>query len=384
MNGGAVRQVNRIGLGLGAVLLAALLWAVADYGWRKAGLLGLGTLLGITLYHASFGFSGAYRRFIVERDMSGVAAQLVMLAIAIVLFAPFLAEGEIAGRRVVGAVAPVGVGMAFGAFLFGVGMQLAGGCASGTLFVAGSGNGRMVVVLVMFCIGAFIGSLHLGWWNDLPRTRAISLGKEWGWPTAVAVQLGVLAAIYLALRSIGGRVDRRFWSADLDPRRWWQGPWPLIVGGVLLALLSFAVLWVAGHPWSVTWGYTLWGAKAAVQVGWDPTTSAFWQGRFQSGALARPILDDTVSIMNIGILLGAMIAASLGGRFGLRLNLSGRDVITAMIGGLMLGYGARLAYGCNIGAFFSGVASSSLHGWVWIIAAAVGNVLGARLTALRR
>ena len=51
----------------------------------------------------------------------------------------------------------------------------------------------------------------------------------------------------------------------------------------------------------------------------------------------------------------------------------------SVLGGLMLGYGARLAYGCNIGAFFSGVASTSLHGWVWILFAVIGNVVGVRL-----
>ena len=42
----------------------------------------------------------------------------------------------------------------------------------------------------------------------------------------------------------------------------------------------------------------------------------------------------------------------------------------------MLGYGARLAYGCNIGAYFSGIASGSLHGWLWLVAAFAGNWLG--------
>jgi len=47
-----------------------------------------------------------------------------------------------------------------------------------------------------------------------------------------------------------------------------------------------------------------------------------------------------------------------------------------VIGGLLLGYGSRIAFGCNIGAFFSGVASTSLHGWVWIAAAIPGTVVG--------
>ena len=55
--------------------------------------------------------------------------------------------------------------------------------------------------------------------------------------------------------------------------------------------------------------------------------------------------------------------------------------LIGVLGGLMLGYGARLAYGCNIGAFFSGVASGSLHGWVWVFAAVVGNVIGTGIYA---
>jgi len=51
----------------------------------------------------------------------------------------------------------------------------------------------------------------------------------------------------------------------------------------------------------------------------------------------------------------------------------------ALIGGLLMGYGARLAYGCNIGAYFSGIASSSLHGWLWLVAAFLGSILGTRL-----
>jgi uncharacterized membrane protein YedE/YeeE len=51
----------------------------------------------------------------------------------------------------------------------------------------------------------------------------------------------------------------------------------------------------------------------------------------------------------------------------------------AVLGGLLLGYGARIAYGCNIGAYFSGIASGSLHGWLWLVAAFIGNIAGTRL-----
>ena len=44
-----------------------------------------------------------------------------------------------------------------------------------------------------------------------------------------------------------------------------------------------------------------------------------------------------------------------------------------------MGYGARIAFGCNIGAFFSGIISTSLHGWLWIALALPGTWLGVKL-----
>jgi len=84
-------------------------------------------------------------------------------------------------------------------------------------------------------------------------------------------------------------------------------------------------------------------------------------------------------VMNIGIILGAVLASGLAGRFGTTVRIPLRSLVAAALGGLLMGYGARIAYGCNIGAFFSGVASTSLHGWLWIAAALVGTSLGIRL-----
>jgi len=87
-------------------------------------------------------------------------------------------------------------------------------------------------------------------------------------------------------------------------------------------------------------------------------------------------------VTNVGILLGALAAASLAGRVAPSVRIPPGSLTAAVIGGLTLGYGARLAYGCNIGAFFSGVASGSLHGWVWIGMAVLGTMVGVRLRPL--
>jgi uncharacterized membrane protein YedE/YeeE len=105
----------------------------------------------------------------------------------------------------------------------------------------------------------------------------------------------------------------------------------------------------------------------------------FWQGAANAKALAAPVWQDITSVMDIGIVLGALLAAGLAGRFAPNLRIPTRSLVAAVIGGLLLGYGSRLAYGCNIGAYFSGIASGSLHGWLWLVAAFIGNGVGVRL-----
>ncbi len=365
---------------LAGVVAVVLFANILEFGLAKGLLFLIGIGLGVALYHAAFGFTGAYRRALTTGDVSGITAQAVMLGAATVLFAPVLAAGEVFGHGVGGAVAPVSVSMATGALLFGIGMQLGGGCASGTLFTTGGGDLRMAVVLVFFCIGCFWASLDLGWWTTLPGIGPVSLADRLGTVGAVALQLAVLAGIVVGLRALGGHHDRPlWWGAKFRWRMLACGPWPLLAAAGALVALNFATLLVAGHPWSVTWGFTLWAAKAAVAFGWDPTSSRFWVGGFQEASLYRPVLADTTSVMNIGIVLGAFAAGSLAGKIRPVPRIAPVSLITAIVGGLLLGYGARLAYGCNIGAFFSGVASTSLHGWVWIVAAIIGNVIGLRL-----
>lgn len=357
-----------------ALAAPALAWLMGD-GWRMRVLLLLGMALGAVLYQTAFGFTTHYREFMLRRDTRGLRAQILMLALATLLFAPVLAAGSAFGYSMSGAVAPLGVQVVAGAFLFGLGMQLAGGCGSGALYTAGGGSARMLIVLFFFIAGSFWASLHMSWWERLPSHGEAVLGDLIGWTGAVALQLGVLAAIWLSLRRLAPSRPGRSSQPDGVP----AGKHALLIGAILLAVLAFLVLLVAGHPWSITWAFALWGAKAALRLGWQPEESAFWNGDFQHRALESSIFEDVTSVTDIGIILGALAAAGVGGKFRPRISLSAASLAAAVIGGVAMGYGARIAYGCNIGAFFSGVASTSLHGWVWIVAALGGTAIGVRL-----
>ena len=354
---------------------------------KLAALLAVGGLAGLALHHALFGFAASTRRLLIERRGAGVRAQLLMLAAASLAFVPLLAQGSAFGQGLAGALAPVGVSVALGAFLFGVGMQLGGGCASGTLTGAGGGSLRMAITLGAFIAGSVIGTAHLPWWLDQPSLAALSIPQTLGWPAGLALQLaalGLLAlgAIALERRRHGGH-EPLVWGAGTDWRRHLlRGGWPLAWGALALALLNLATLLIAGHPWSVTWGFALWGASLADALGFGIADWTFWQWPRPARALAAGVTHDTVSVMNAGLILGALLGAALAGRFAPRRRLGAGAVASAVIGGLLLGYGARLAFGCNIGAFFSGIASGSAHGWLWLLAALPGAALGARLRPL--
>jgi uncharacterized protein len=377
----AFRQQPHVALA-GGVLLGLGALALGSESWRLGALLVIGALLGVSLYHAAFGFTSAYRRAIVERDVAGVLAQLVMFGLAMLLFAPLLMVGEVFGQRVGGAVAPASVQVAIGSALFGLGMQLGGGCGSGTLYTVGGGSVRMVVTLLAFCAGAFVGSLDMARYADLPSLGAVSLAAELGLAGALVLQFGVLALVWLGLRAWAkGRPQCPLWQR-LTWDRLLRGPWPLLFAAAMLAGLNALTLVIAGHPWTVTWAFTLWGAKAATAFGWDPSTSSFWSGGFPGAALEHSILRDNISIMDLGIIAGALTAAGLAGRFAPSWRVPWRSLLAAILGGLLMGYGARLAFGCNIGAFFSGIASFSLHGWLWIVFALLGTWIGIKLRPL--
>jgi len=364
-------------------LMIGTVGAYQIVGLNQALLFLIGGALGMTLYHASFGFTSSWRVFIKERRGRGLRAQMIMLALAVLLFFPALGAGELFGNPVKGNVNPVSMSVMIGAFIFGIGMQLGGGCASGTLYTVGGGSARMLVTLLFFCIGSVIATSHLDWWFALPHLEPISLVESLGVIPGLLLSFIIFAIIAAATVYFE---KKRHGSLEIEPsskhqgwKRFIRGPWPLIWGGIILTLLNFATLALAGRPWGVTSALAVWGAKGASLVGIDVASWDYWQQAGNAKALANSLWYDITSMMNFGIMLGALLAASLAGKFAPNFNIPKRSLIAAVLGGIMLGYGARLAYGCNIGAYFSGIASGSLHGWLWLVFAFIGNGIGVKL-----
>ena len=385
-------QRGHLILSLGALIGVGAAAFVARGGFDGEGVryfLGalLGGFAGYGLYHASFGFTGAWRRMSRERRGAGLRAQVVLIGLTCAVSFLLIGYQDVTGWKIYPVIMPMGLMSAIGAFTFGVGMQLGGGCASGTLFTAGGGSTRMVVTLAFFVLGSVWATAHIPeFWARLPQItgianiRGTSLINAFGPLGGLAALLAMLAAIWLGTVLI----ERRAHGA-LEPERATsslvRGKWSLRAGAVALALVGIGCFVLFQRPWGVTAGFALWGAKIFDAAGIPVAEWDYWQG-WRKGQLEASVFANRTSVMNFGIVFGAMAAASMAGRFAPQWRLSGRDILTAVIGGLLMGYGARLAYGCNIGAFLGGVVSGSMHGWWWLVWGFAGSLLGTRLRAV--
>ena len=364
----AAVRIDRLflGLALGATAILVAL-VLLDHQPASAALILGGFGLGIAFLKAEFSYTASWRRFLTRGDASGLVGGLIVIVICALVVVPVAALSPKYG----GAIAPLGPSLVIGAFVFGVGMQLANGCGSGTLYTVGGGSGRMLIALLFFVIGSVFGSLSLPTFLALGGIDPILASDyfgAWGGLAVTLVSIAFFASVFMA-------IARKRGGAYKPSRNY-------VIGGFAIGILCVAVFFAGGHPWSVTFGYTVWGAKAATALGFDLSHAPFWQWPGPKHALTDSVLSDTSSLTDFGMLFCAMAAAAATKPFAASAWPPAKSLLAAGIGGLLMGWGARLGFGCNIGAFVGGVASGSLHGWIWLLAAMPGCLLGIRLRPL--
>ncbi|MEV0122119.1 YeeE/YedE family protein [Streptomyces sp. NPDC050703] len=384
----ALPPVRRLPPAVAGVIGSALTgYVFAAHGAKPGVLLLLGIGLGVALFHSRFGFTSAWRQLVAVGNGTGLRAHTLLLGSTATLFALIIGTGSgLFGSVPTPSAGPIGVALLIGAFLFAVGMQLGGACASGTLFAVGSGQGTIVLTLLGFITGSTLAAWQFGLWNDLPALAPYVMSDHVGLFGSWAVTIAVLAAVWFAARAIQAR--RTPPPIGTPPsargalRRTVRGSWPLAAGALVLAVLGAGVLLVSGGAWGVTSAFALWGTKVVDALGGSPETWAYWQQPGSAAQLSQPVLADKTSLTDIGIMVGAAVAAAAGGVWKLHGGIPARTALAAVVGGVLMGVGARLAGGCNIGAYLAGIASGSLHGWVWAAVALLGTWAGLRLRPL--
>lgn len=139
--------------------------------------------------------------------------------------------------------------------------------------------------------------------------------------------------------------------------------WPMWLGGILIGMMS-VITFAWGRPWGVAGGLRNWGD---------------WFFSFVGVYQHKPVspLISTNSILTLGLLWGAFGSSLLSKQFAIR-KAPPLELLKGIVGGTLMGIGAAMSGGCNVGGFFSAVSALSASGLAMMVGLIGGAYLGLR------
>lgn len=322
--------------------------------------LAVGVVLGIVLQRGRFCVTGMLRDIFLQRSWRTFVALLIVIAVHAIGIAALTSTGVIAPEYPSFAPAAVIVG----GFVFGLGIILAGGCASGTWYRAAEGLTGSWIALGAYALSAaamMTGPLSgFNEWMTGYRTGLTTIPEAVGispWFFVVALAL----ITFLAARHFLRKEAALPKPATLSSRPWWKRPLHFYVAGALIGVIG-----VIAWPLS---------AAAGRNSGLGITTP--------SADVANFVVTGSESSVNWGMMLvlglfaGAFLAAKATGEFRVRVP-DARTTVRSLIGGVMMGVGAALAGGCTVGNGMVQTSLFSFQGWIALLFIALGVGAGAR------
>lgn len=335
-----------------------------------------GFIYGFILQKGDFCFTSAFRDYFTYRDTRMARGLLLALGVMLLGYAAVMGLGLQDPSALW--VAPVGWNSLIGGALFGIGMVVAGSCASGTLYRAGAGYIHFWIVLAAMLLGQLVFSLLFDsvfnplWMQPLRITGGQSVYR---WTDSVPEPVIGLAVVALAVAVLAwryglGSLVRSVSEGLRGPKSPRAHHWDTRYVGLLLgftATVQFALLSTLGITGPET-RIAAWLAKPVLGE------ALLQQNAYLGGALFRGypgIVLGPAEYLIIFIIIGSLASSLLSGDFRLRLPRLGR-LPYAIGGGLLMGLASRMAPGCNVGNVLTGVAGLSIHS----VIATVGIVLG--------
>jgi len=204
------KRVNQIPFGVGLLIaIVGIGFFIASGSPKSALMWGFGVALGFTLQRSRFCFTASLRDPVLTGSTSLTKAVIIAIATASVGFAALQFAAASKGSPVPGNISPAGIHTAIGATMFGIGMVIAGGCASGTLMRVGEGFMMQMLALVFFIVGSLWGAKDFGWWSRqfMPK-KGVFLPDVLGWPLALLFQFGMLLALFVFADWFGNRKSK--------------------------------------------------------------------------------------------------------------------------------------------------------------------------------
>jgi uncharacterized protein len=351
---------------------------------------GFGFLFGYIFQRSRFCFAAGFRDvFMIRNTVLSRAVLLTVLLTTIGFAFVHFIKGDALPSG--GIIYPLGLHTAIGGLIFGFGMVIAGNCVSGCLMRMGEGYFMQWLTFGGILLGSAIGAWHLGWWDriSIAQSPMVFLPHQLGWTLSLVLQVSFVIGLYILAyfyERNWRKAPLRVMNSEDKTNRTFTGEVRSIfstgslsysTGAVLLAITNTLLFYMWGRPWAITGGLTHLVGWISMQVGISPLKWHYFQELIFDES-KRTFLEHPLLYLSVAMIAGSFFASLMAGEFRVRLPKSIRFIISALAGGFLLGYGSRVAMGCNVGGFLGGVASLSLHGWVLALFMLFGAYLGGK------
>ena len=348
----------------------------------------IGSALGIAFERGRFCFFCIFRDAIEDRDttpflsiISAIAVGAIGYAIVFGQFLPDTSSGSLPPGAHIG---PVSLALVVAGLAFGVGMALSGACISGHLYRIGQGSLRAYPALLGSLVGFGLGfkSWNLLYSKSISDAPTTWLPHKLGYSGALVLTLLVLTVIaIIAIKwgknstPIANPVPEKITAATLRQSLFINRWRPLTTGAIFGVIGTFAYLRI--EPLGVTRQISTTSRTYFEGKSWIPQNLDGLD--LMAGCVA--IVSDTIvnnGWLILGIVLASFAAALTGNRFKFQ-QITLRNGLTALLGGLLLGWSSMIALGCTVGVLLSGTQSFALSGWVFFATVFIGSWLGIKL-----
>ncbi|CEG29385.1 selenium metabolism membrane protein YedE/FdhT [Bacillus sp. B-jedd] len=155
--------------------------------------------------------------------------------------------------------------------------------------------------------------------------------------------------------------------------------WNPYVAISIAGLVSALYFGITGTVWAVTGEFTRLGGHMLEMFGIDISDWAY----FNLIGMKGTTFSRTDGWIVIGMLIGGLITILLSNSFKIRIPKQKRRLVQGFAGGIIAGFGARLALGCNLAAFFTGVPQFSFHSWIFMLTTAIGTFFGVKVVSTK-
>ena len=345
----------------------------------------IGVSLGLLLERGRFCFFCIYREGIEDKNTTPFLSILVAIASGSIgysiIFGQFLPDTSTDSLPPAAHIGPVSWPLIVAALAFGIGMSLSGACISGHLYRIGQGYLRAIPALIGVLFGFVIAFLTWNWLylRAIADAPTIWLPHTFGYAGSIAITFLALTAIAVFAIKKGKNSEpiRSQPLAVLTPlniyRKFIAERWSPITTGLLVGVVG-TIAYLRVEPLGVT-------RQISTQARTFMTDNKIGDETLvgldrMAGCIA--VISQTITNngwLILGIVASSFAAAFAGNRFKPALPTV-RNSATALLGGILLGWGSMISLGCTIGVLLSGTQAFALSGWVFFAFVFLGSWVG--------